>query len=394
MQCQDCKMKKRIAILGSTGSIGKYTLDIIRKDKKNFQIILLTANRNYKQLIKQANEFKVKNILIYDDKYYEYTKEKLKYKKINIFSRKNKLSEIFNRKIDYTMSAISGLDGLKPTLEVIKFSKTIGIANKESIICGWYLIKKKLKKYNTKFIPIDSEHFSIWNLTREYSNDDIEEIILTASGGPLLNSSIRFQKTITPEKAVMHPNWKMGKKISVDSANLMNKVFEIMEANRMFNFDLEKYKILIHPQSYVHAIIKFKNGLIKMLLHDVDMKIPIFNSIYDDKLKYIASKKINSKTLNNLNFYEVDKTKFPSIKLLKKISKENTLYDTVITIANDELVKLFLQHKISLRQVVTNLVKIINLKEYKKYFSKKPTSLNEIHKVRKLVRLKTNGISV
>ncbi len=387
-------MKKRIAILGSTGSIGKYTLDIIRKDKKNFQIILLTANRNYKQLIKQANEFKVKNILIYDDKYYEYTKEKLKYKKINIFSRKNKLSEIFNRKIDYTMSAISGLDGLKPTLEVIKFSKTIGIANKESIICGWYLIKKKLKKYNTKFIPIDSEHFSIWNLTKEYSNDDIEEIILTASGGPLLNSSIRFQKTITPEKAVMHPNWKMGKKISVDSANLMNKVFEIMEANRMFNFDLEKYKILIHPQSYVHAIIKFKNGLIKMLLHDVDMKIPIFNSIYDDKLKYIASKKINSKTLNNLNFYEVDKTKFPSIKLLKKISKENTLYDTVITIANDELVKLFLQHKISLRQVVTNLVKIINLKEYKKYFSKKPTSLNEIHKVRKLVRLKTNGISV
>jgi len=387
-------MKKRIAILGSTGSIGKYTLDIIRKDKKNFQIILLTANRNYKQLIKQANEFKVKNILIYDDKYYEYTKEKLKYKKINIFSRKNKLSEIFNRKIDYTMSAISGLDGLKPTLEVIKFSKIIAIANKESIICGWYLIKKKLKKYNTKFIPIDSEHFSIWNLTREYSNDDIEEIILTASGGPLLNSSIRFQKTITPEKAVMHPNWKMGKKISVDSANLMNKVFEIMEANRMFNFDLEKYKILIHPQSYVHAIIKFRNGLIKMLLHDTDMKIPIFNSIYDDKLKYISSKKINSKTLNNLNFYEVDKIKFPSIKLLKKIPKENTLYDTVITIANDELVKLFLQHKISLRQVVTNLAKIINLKEYKKYFSKKPTSLSEIHKVRKLVRLKTNGISV
>ena len=387
-------MKKRIAILGSTGSIGKYTLDIIRKDKKNFQIILLTANRNYKQLIKQANEFKVKNILIYDDKYYEYTKEKLKYKKINIFSRKNKLSEIFNRKIDYTMSAISGLDGLKPTLEVIKFSKTIGIANKESIICGWYLIKKKLKKYNTKFIPIDSEHYSIWNLTREYSNNDIEEIILTASGGPLLNSPIRIQKTITPEKTVRHPKWKMGKKISVDSANLMNKVFEIMEASKMFNFDLEKYKIFIHPQSYAHTIIKFKNGLIKMLLHDTDMKIPIFNSIYDKKIKYIASKKINSKTLNNLNFYEVDKTKFPSIKLLKKISKENTLYDTVITIANDELVKLFLQHKISLRQVVTNLVKIINLKEYKKYFSKKPTSLSKIYKVRELVRLKTNHISV
>ena len=387
-------MKFKIAILGSTGSIGDHTLDIIRKDRKNFEVVLLTANKNYKKLIKQAKDFKVRNILIYNDKYYEYLKEKFKNKKINIFSGKNKLNEIFNKKIDYTMCAISGLDGLKPTLEAIKFSKTIGIANKESIICGWYLIKKKLIKYNTKFIPIDSEHFSIWNLTREYSNHDIEEIILTASGGPLLNSPIRVQKTITPEKAVRHPNWKMGKKISVDSANLMNKIFEIMEANRMFNFDLKKYKILIHPQSYVHTIIKFKNGLIKMLLHDTDMKIPIFNSIYDKKIKYISSKKINSKTLNNLNFYEVDPLKFPSIKLLKKISKENTLYDTVITIANEELVKLFLQHKISLRQIVENLTKIINLKEYTKYFSKKPTSLNKIYKVSNLVRLKINGISV
>ena len=387
-------MKFKIAILGSTGSIGDHTLDIIRKDRKNFEVVLLTANKNYKKLIKQAKDFKVRNILIYNDKYYEYLKEKFKNKKINIFSGKNKLNEVFNKKIDYTMCAISGLDGLKPTLEAIKFSKTIGIANKESIICGWYLIKKKLKKYNTKFIPIDSEHFSIWNLTREYSNDDIEEIILTASGGPLLNSPIRVQKTITPEKAVRHPNWKMGKKISVDSANLMNKVFEIMEASKMFNFDLEKYKIFIHPQSYAHTIIKFKNGLIKMLLHDTDMKIPIFNSIYDKKINYISSKKINSKTLNNLNFYEVDKIKFPSIKLLKKISKENTLYDTVITIANDELVKLFLQHKISLRQIVENLTKIINLEEYKKYFSQKPTSLNKIHKVSELVRLKTKSISV
>ena len=387
-------MKKKIVILGSTGSIGKYTLDIIRKDKKDFQIVLLTANKNYQKLIKQAKEFKVKNILIYNDKYYESLKAKLKNKKINIFFGKTKLNKILKKKIDYAICGISGLDGLNPTLDVIKFTKTIASANKESIICGWHLIKKELKKHNTKFIPIDSEHFSIWNLTKEYSNDDIEEIVLTASGDPLLNLPIKVQKTITPEKAVRHPNWKMGKKISVDSSNLMNKVFEIIEANRMFNFDLEKYKILIHPQSYVHAIIKFKNGLIKMLLHDTDMKIPIFNSIYDIKLKYIASKKISSKTLNNLNFYEVDKLKFPSIKLLKKISKENTLYDTVITTANEELVKLFLQRKISLRQVVEKLTKIINLKEYKKYFSKKPTSLNKIQKVSELVRLKTNGISV
>ena len=387
-------MKRKIVILGSTGSIGKSTLDIIRKDKKNFEVVLLTAKNKYNNLIKQAVEFNVKNILIYNYDHYKYLKRKFKYKKINIYSKKSKLKEILNKKVDYTMCAISSLDGLNPTLEAIEISKTICIANKESIICGWYLIQKKLKKYNTTFIPIDSEHFSIWNLTKEYSNEDIEEIVLTASGGPFLNSPTNVQKKVTPEAAVKHPNWKMGKKISIDSANLMNKVFEVIEANRMFSYDLEKYKILIHPQSYVHAIIKFKNGLIKMLLHDTDMKIPIFNSIYNKKLKYIASKKINSKTLNNLKFYKVDELKFPSIKLLNKISKENSLYDTVITIANEELVKLFLQNKITFRQIVKNLTKIINLKEYKKYFSKKPTSLNKIYKVSELVRLKTKGLGI
>tara|TARA_B100001179_G_C18565528_1_gene392598 strand:- start:44 stop:1207 length:1164 start_codon:yes stop_codon:yes gene_type:complete len=387
-------MKKKIAILGSTGSIGESTLDIVRRDKQNFEVSLLTAKNNYTKLLNQALEFNVKNILIYNDKHIDYLKQKLKSRKTNIFSKNMKLNRILNKKIDYTMSAISGLDGLKPTLEAIEFSKTIGIANKESIICGWYLINKKLKKYNTQFIPIDSEHFSIWNLTKEYSNEDIEEIILTASGGPFLNSSVKELKKIKPKDAVKHPNWNMGKKISVDSANLMNKVFEVIEAYRIFGFDLEKYKILVHPQSYVHAIIKFKNGLIKMLLHDTDMKIPIFNSIYNNKLKYINSKKIDPKILNNLQFYKVDKLRFPSIQLLKKVSRESSLYDTVLISANDELVNLFLQNKITFKEIVNKLIKILNSKQYKKFFSKKPNSLNKIYKVNELVRLKTSGLSV
>ena len=152
-------MKINIAILGSTGSIGENILDIVRKDKKNLKVVLLTANKNYKKLIQQAKEFKVKNVLIYNDKYYEFLKVKLKDRKINIFSRKTKLNKILKKKVDYTICGISGLDGLKPTLDVIKFTKTIASANKESIICGWYLINKKLKKYNTKFIPINSEHY-------------------------------------------------------------------------------------------------------------------------------------------------------------------------------------------------------------------------------------------
>ena len=387
-------MKKKIAILGSTGSIGKSTLEIIRRDKKNFDVILLSAKNNYKKLFQQVKEFNVKNVIIYDDELYESLKKKLKGRKVNIFSKKTSLSKIIKKKADFVMSSISGIDGLKPTLEAIEVCKKIAIANKESIVCGWHLINKKLKKYNVKFIPIDSEHFSIWNLTKGYSNEDIEEIIITASGGPFLNLPISNQKKVKPIDAIKHPNWKMGKKISVDSANLMNKVFEVLEAYRMFEFDLEKYKILVHPQSYVHAIIKFKNGLTKMLLHDTDMKIPIFNSIYDNEFKYINSKKINFKTLNRMNFLEVDKLRFPSIKILKKITKNSTLYDTVITSANDELVKLFLNGDIAFTEIVKKLNIILNLKEFKKYASKKPTSLTKINKVRELVGLKTNVLSV
>ena len=258
---------------------------------------------------------------INNQKFYLKVKDSLK--KTKVYSGDVSIKKIISEKLDYTMSAVVGLAGLQPTIDAIKISKTVAIANKETIICGWQILSKFIKKYKTEIIPVDSEHFSIMELTKGVSNEEVEEIIITASGGPFLNTPINKLRKIKPKQAIKHPNWKMGKKISVDSANLMNKIFEIMEANRMFNFDLKKYKILIHPQSYVHTIIKFKNGLIKMLLHDTDMKIPIFNSIYDKKIKYISSKKINSKTLNNLNFYEVDPLKFPSIKLLKKISKES-----------------------------------------------------------------------
>ena len=182
-------MKKKIAIFGSTGSIGKNTLDIVKKNKNTFEVVLLTANKNYKKLFKQAIKFNVKNILIYDTKYFNLLKKNIKSKKVNFFSKKNKIKDILKKRIDYSMCAISGLDGLKPTLEAIEISKNIGIANKESIICGWSLIEKKLNKYRTNFIPIDSEHFSIWNLTNKYSNKDIDEIAITASGGPFLNWS-------------------------------------------------------------------------------------------------------------------------------------------------------------------------------------------------------------
>ena len=216
------------------------------------------------------------------------------------------------------MSAIVGLAGLQPTIDVVKISKTVAIANKETIVCGWEILSKLTKKYKTKILPVDSEHFSIMELTKNISDHEVEEIIITASGGPFLNTPASRLKNIKPKQAINHPNWKMGKKISIDSANLMNKVFEVIEAYKIFGFNIKKYRILIHPQSYVHSIIRFRNGLIKMVLYNTDMKIPISNTLYGSKNNILNINKVNVKTLNKLSFQDVDTKKFPSIKLINK----------------------------------------------------------------------------
>ena len=385
-------MKKKIAILGSTGSIGKKTLDIIKKDKKRFIIYLLVANKNSSLLIKQIKEFNPKNIIISDYKSYKVIKKKFKKKKI--YNNLNKINSIFKSKVDYTMSAISGFNGLKPTLEIIKFSKTIAIANKESIICGWNLINKELKKNKTNFIPIDSEHFSIWSLIKNSPKESIDKIIITASGGPFLKKSYKQFRDIKPSDAIKHPNWKMGKKISIDSATLMNKIFEVIEAKKIFNIKLNKFKILIHPQSYIHAIIKFKNGLIKIIAHDTDMKIPIFNSLYNNENKTIISKDINLQILNNLELQEVDQKKFPVIKILDKIPDNESLFETLLVTINDELVDLFLKKQVSFQNISKNLIKFLNLNVFVKYKRQKLNNLAQIVKLNKFVRLKTKTLSI
>ena len=387
-------MKKKIAILGSTGSIGKSTIDILRKDKKNFDVVLLTTNNNYREILKQAKEFKARNIIINNKKHFLTSKKKLRNNKINIFNNFQSFNNKFKSKIDFSMSAISGLEGLKPTLDLIKFSKTIAIANKESIICAWNLIQQRLNKYKTKFIPVDSEHFSIWSLLNGNRNNNVEEVIITASGGPFLKLSLNKFKKIKPQIAVNHPNWKMGKKISIDSATMMNKVFEVIEAQRIFNIDINKFKILIHPKSYVHAIVKFTNGLTKILVHDTDMKIPIFNSIYSKNNKKIKSSKINLSILNNLNFIKVNSSRFPSIKILKMIPNKISLYETIMVSANDQLVGLFLDGKINFSDVTRLLKKIMKMNIFMKYKKRVPKNFNELINLSKFVRLKTNLLSV
>jgi 1-deoxy-D-xylulose-5-phosphate reductoisomerase len=383
-------MKKKIAILGSTGSIGKTTFNIFKKNKNDFEIILLTTNRNVKILLKQAYFFNVKNLIITDKKKFLEIKNKLSKEKIKVFNNFDDLDKIFKNKIDYTMSAISGLNGLIPTMRIIKFTKIIAIANKESIICAWHLIKKELTKRKTNFIPVDSEHFSLWSTIGETPKYKIDKIIITASGGPFLNFPLNKFNKITINSALKHPNWSMGKKISIDSATMMNKVFEVIEAKNIFNLNYKKISMLIHPKSYVHSIVKFNNGLTKILVHDANMKIPIFNSIYLNENKKIKSNNLNFETLNDLRFGKINNNRFPVIKILKLLPNKISLFETILVTINDRLVEKFLNNEIKFNDISKYLIKFMNSKKYSKFKNIIPKRTEDIIKLSKIVSLNIN----
>ena len=381
---------KNISILGSTGSIGKSLLKIISKNSKEFKIDLLTTNKNYKLLLRQAKKFNVKNLIICNQD--TYTKVVKKYKKknnkIKFYKDFNSFEKIFKKKNDYIMCAISGIEGLKPTYNSIKYTKNIAIANKEAIVCGWKILKNEMKKFKTNFIPVDSEHFSIWYGIKNINKSKIENIYLTASGGPFLNVPNNKIDKLKISDALKHPNWKMGKKISIDSATMMNKVLEIIEARNIFEIELNKLKIITHPDSYLHALIKFNNGIIKFMAHDTTMEIPIFNSIYGNTSKSIKSKKINFEKLNNLNLKKIDQNKFPMIKLLNIINNKNTLFETIIVSANDQLVNFYLQKKIKFSQITDFLFNFLNKSEFKIYKKLKPNNIKQIVNLNNYVRFK------
>ena len=375
-------MKKKIAILGSTGSIGRATLDILKKNKANFQVILLTANSNYKIILKQIKEFQPKYFIINDNDVYKKIKKKINLKKnkvqiINKFKNFN-----FNIKFDITISAIVGIAGLEPTIQFTKISKKILLANKETIICGWHILKKISKNQKT-IIPIDSEHFSIYELTKNTKDEDIEKIYITGSGGPFLRIPLRKFKSVKAKDAIRHPNWQMGKKISVDSSTLMNKVLEVLEAYKLFPFSKNKYKIIIHPQSLVHAIVFFKNGQTKFLYHDTDMKIPIANALFNNRLdisKVINKKKNSLKDFLNLKFEPVDKKRFPIVTLISKKIYNNS-GGIILNACNEVLVNEFLKNKIAFNSIYPYLKRVFKDKDFKKYAIKRSPNINEIHKI-------------
>jgi len=381
-------MKKKIAILGSTGSIGKTLFNILKKEKKNSQIVLLTAHKSHKILLNQAKFLNVKNLIITNKKDYDLLKKKTQNSDIKVFNNFDHLNSIFKKKIDYVMSSISGISGLEPTIKIIRFTKKIVIANKESIICGWNLIQAQLKKYKTQFIPVDSEHFSIWYGLKDLKKNNLEKIIITASGGPFYKTPLNKFKNIKVSDALNHPNWKMGRKISIDSATMINKVFEVMEARKIFDIGYKKIQILIHPKSYIHAILKFNNGLINIIVHDTTMKVPIFNTLFFKQNRKLKTNRIDINALNNLNLNYVSPKRYPIVKLLNFIPDNHSLFETIIVAANDKLVELYLNNKIKFTDIKKNLFKLIKNKEFEKYKKKLPANIEDITKLNDYVRLK------
>ena len=250
------------------------------------------------------------------------------------------------------------------------------------------MIQKKLYRYKTQFLPVDSEHFSLWFGLKKIDNKNIDQIILTASGGPLFKTPLNKFRKISINQALNHPNWKMGNKISIDSATLINKIYEVIEARNIFNISYKKIKIIIHPKSYVHALIKFNNGFIKIIAHDTTMKIPIFNTLYHNKIKKFPTKNIDYKILNNLNFTEINKQRFPMVKILDLLPTRNSLFETVIVSANDTLVELFLKKAIRFTDIQKKLFELILKKEFSKYKKIAPKKAQDIIDLNDYVRLK------
>ena len=371
-------MIKKIIILGSTGSIGQSTLDVIKNNKK-FRVLVLTSNNNIKILFKQAVRYKVKNVIIENYNSYIKYKDLFKKKKINLHLGISFLKKIVKKKVDYCINSISGISGLEPTIQSIPLTKNILIANKESIITGWSIIKKKLNQHKTNFIPIDSEHFSIFQLIKNENNKNISRIILTASGGPFLNQSIKKSDDIKIKDVIKHPNWRMGKKISVDSATMMNKVFEFIEAKKIFNLKNDQISILIHPTSYIHAIVFFKGEIIKMLAHNTKMTVPIAYALdaYRKNINKIYIKN-NLKKLNNIKLINPDFVKFPLLNLIKTIPEKDSYFETILVTLNDELVKNYLNSNIKYFYIEKYLLKLIKSPYFKKFYKLKPKNILDI----------------
>jgi len=342
---------KKILILGSTGSIGISALEIIRSFPEEFEVTGLAINNNIETLEHQINEFAVPTVVVVNEKRAKELKDKVG-NKCEILSGEEGLIEITkNGDYDILLTAIVGFAGLMPTIEAIKQRKRIALANKETLVVAGEIINQLRLEYESQIIPVDSEHSAIFQCLQGESKNDISKLIITASGGPFLNKSKNELSTVTIEEALNHPNWKMGNKITIDSATMMNKGLEVIEAFWLFHLSKDKIDVLIHPQSIIHSMVEFCDGSIKAQLSTPDMKLPILYAFsYPKRLPYLNIK-TDLKKISKLTFFDPDFDKFECLKLAYDVISEGGLAPCILNAANEVAVNKFLTGNIKFTEI-------------------------------------------
>ena len=352
-----------INIFGSTGIIGTTTLTIIEKKYSNYKINLLCAKNNYKLLAKQSRKYNVKYLYLDNQKF----NDKLKFlvpKNVKILKKKDLDDYLKSTKSDLSILSVAGFESLKYLELILINTHKIGIVSKEAIVSSGHIVNKIAKKHKTQIIPLDSEHFSIYQNFNKMNlqNNNFKKIYLTASGGPFLNRKFNDLKKVSFEEAINHPKWKMGYKNSIDSATLVNKCLELIEAHYLFNIPINKLDILIHPQSLVHSIIEGNNYVSKMNYFHNDMKIPLMNFLNNSANPKLPSyKKFNLLKELNLNFFQVSKEIFPLYFYFKSIDKTNPCNLIKFNVGNEHAVDLFKQKKINYPEIMQIIKEITSL---------------------------------
>ena len=338
---------KKIAILGSTGSIGTQTLEVINSNKNIFKVELLTANSNFKLLAKQANKFNPKVVIINDVKWLDELSKLIKNPKIEILYGTESLNNFSKYcEIDLVVTAVVGKSGLLPTVNAINNNVDIALANKETLVVAGRQILNLLKKSKSKLLPVDSEHSAIFQCLNGEKKSNLEKIILTASGGPFRGKDLNFLKSVSKENALNHPNWEMGKKISIDSSSLMNKGLEVIEAKFLFDIDIKDIDVVIHPESIIHSMVQFNDGSIIAQLGEPDMRLPIQYALgYPERLNnsYKRYDFINS---GSLNFEKPCYKTFNNLKLAFNAAEKEGNSPCILNAANEVVVSAFLEDKI------------------------------------------------
>ena len=345
-------MKKKITIFGSTGSIGQSTLDIIKHNRDKYEVIALTANKNYLRLLKQVDLFKPKIVSINDNDSYKKFIDLNVNKNLKILNGSNSYEEILDLNTDLVMAAITGSAGLLPVVSALKKGLSIALANKESLVCSGSLVTSLAKSNNAKILPVDSEHNAIYQVLDSKNKSKISRLILTASGGPFFKKEIAELKDITPQEAIKHPNWSMGKKISIDSATMMNKGLELIEACYLFDIHQKNIDVVIHPESIVHSCVEYMDGSMLAQMGTPDMRTPIsFALAYPERIKTNVQR-LNLSEIKKLTFFEPDLNKYPCLQLAYNSLEIGKSAPTILNAANEVAVQRFLEKKIKFLSIV------------------------------------------